>query len=115
MGSRRDVSRGRFKLRSKAELRMHSKSMKRSLLQRFCFAVLLTAIVLPASGFAQDKEAPDTDFSKMFDKTDAMIPARDGIKLHTEIYAPKNQSGPLPIILERTPYGTADDKNGYSQ
>ena len=34
-----------------------------------------------------------------------MIPMRDGPRLHTKIFVPKNQSGPLPIILKRTPYG----------
>ena len=34
-----------------------------------------------------------------------MIPARDGVRLHTKIFTPKNQTGPLPIILRRTPYG----------
>jgi len=44
-----------------------------------------------------------------------MIATRDGVKLHTEIYAPKNATGTLPIILERTPYGIADDDKGYSR
>src|SRR5437762_12731944 len=44
-----------------------------------------------------------------------MIPARDGVKLHTEIYSPKDASEPLPIIFERTPYGLSDDAKGYSR
>jgi predicted acyl esterase len=32
---------------------------------------------------------------------------RDGVKLHTLIYTPKNQAESLPIILTRTPYGIA--------
>src|SRR2546429_62718 len=54
-------------------------------------------------------------YSKIFDKTDVMIAARDGVKLHTEIYSPKNVSEPRPIIFERTPYGLADDEKGYSR
>jgi putative CocE/NonD family hydrolase len=34
----------------------------------------------------------------------AMIPMRDGARLHTFIYRP-TAAGPLPIILTRTPYG----------
>ena len=34
-----------------------------------------------------------------------MIPMRDGVRLHTKIFTPKNQAGPLPIIMKRTPYG----------
>jgi putative CocE/NonD family hydrolase len=40
-----------------------------------------------------------------WDKTDVMIPARDGVKLHTLIFAPKNASGKLPFLMERSPYG----------
>ncbi|HKB55820.1 MAG TPA: CocE/NonD family hydrolase, partial [Ramlibacter sp.] len=34
-----------------------------------------------------------------------MIPMRDGVRLHTKILVPTDQSGPLPIIMKRTPYG----------
>lgn len=40
-----------------------------------------------------------------FDIRDVMIPARDGVKLHTKIYTPKDAAGPLPIVMRRTPYG----------
>ena len=43
-----------------------------------------------------------------------MIPMRDGVRLHTEIYVPKNASQPLPFIFERTPYGVTDDENGVT-
>ncbi len=55
------------------------------------------------------------DVSALYTKQDAMIPMRDGVKLHTEIYAPKNATGPLPFLITRTPYGTNDDANGYSR
>jgi hypothetical protein len=44
-----------------------------------------------------------------------MIPVRDGVRLHTEIYTPKDAKVPLPFILERTPYGLSDDDKGYSR
>jgi uncharacterized protein len=40
-----------------------------------------------------------------WDKTDVMIPARDGVKLHTLIFAPKNAATKLPFLMERSPYG----------
>jgi putative CocE/NonD family hydrolase len=40
-------------------------------------------------------------------RTDTMIPMRDGTRLHTVIVAPSAPAGPLPIMLERTPYGVA--------
>jgi putative CocE/NonD family hydrolase len=36
---------------------------------------------------------------------DAMIRMRDGVRLHTRIFTPKNQREPLPFIMKRTPYG----------
>ena len=39
-----------------------------------------------------------------------MIPARDGVKLHTVLFTPHNASGPLPIVFERTPYGATDSE-----
>src|SRR4030095_11685591 len=37
--------------------------------------------------------------------TDVMIPTRDGTRLFTRIYAPKDQSERLPMLMLRTPYG----------
>lgn len=33
-----------------------------------------------------------------------MMPMRDGVRLMTDIYVPKNRSGPVPLILSKTPY-----------
>jgi uncharacterized protein len=55
------------------------------------------------------------DYSQIFEKRDAMIPMRDGIKLHTEIYVPKHAGEPLPFIFERTPYGLRDDDKGFTR
>ena len=41
-------------------------------------------------------------------RTEAMIPMRDGIKLHVVILKPSDIATPLPILLERTPYGVED-------
>src|SRR4029079_1097931 len=38
-------------------------------------------------------------------KTNVMVPMRDGVRLNTDIYAPKDATGPLPFIFARTPYG----------
>ncbi len=40
--------------------------------------------------------------------TQAMIPMRDGVKLHTVVFTPKKAAGPLPFLMLRTPYGTPD-------
>jgi hypothetical protein len=33
-----------------------------------------------------------------------MIPMRDGVRLATDVYRPKNAAGPVPIVFVRTPY-----------
>jgi putative CocE/NonD family hydrolase len=47
-----------------------------------------------------------------FNAFDAMIPMRDGVKLHTVIYSPANPRGALPILFQRTPYNA--DARGSS-
>jgi len=42
-----------------------------------------------------------------FERRDVMIPMRDGIRLNTVIFTPKQQPEPLPIILLRTPYSVS--------
>jgi len=88
---------------------MHSKHV--SLGSRYLLAVAGLFLVAPLRA----AEEPRVDYSKSFDKTEVMISARDGVKLHTEIYAPKGASEPLPIVFERTPYGLHDDEKGYSR
>jgi predicted acyl esterase len=33
-----------------------------------------------------------------------MMPMRDGVRLATDIYRPKNAPGPVPIVFVKTPY-----------
>lgn len=42
-----------------------------------------------------------------FTRREAMIPMRDGVRLSTVIATPTNASEPLPLLLERTPYGAS--------
>ena len=37
-----------------------------------------------------------------------MIPMRDGVHLQTVILTPVKQKEPLPILLQRTPYGVPE-------
>jgi putative CocE/NonD family hydrolase len=56
-----------------------------------------------ASGAAQAGAS-----SPIFKFQEVMIPMRDGVHLQTVILTPVNQSGPLPILLRRTPYGVPE-------
>lgn len=63
---------------------------------------LLITILLPLIATAQN---PDSAwFVNNYIKKEVSIPMRDGIKLFTSIYIPKDQSEKHPILLTRTPY-----------
>jgi putative CocE/NonD family hydrolase len=48
-----------------------------------------------------------TESITSYKKTSVMIPMRDGVKLFTVIISPLHAKKPLPILLQRTPYGAA--------
>ncbi|NNE32478.1 MAG: CocE/NonD family hydrolase, partial [Winogradskyella sp.] len=49
-------------------------------------------------------EVVDTYSKDNYTKKEVMITMRDGIKLHTTIYSPKDTSKTYPILMMRTPY-----------
>jgi putative CocE/NonD family hydrolase len=51
--------------------------------------------------------------SQTFTKFQALVPMRDGVRLNTEIYLPRQASEPLPILITRTPYGINHDARGF--
>ncbi len=62
-------------------------------------------LAIALSVHALNAQQPATDNTQRYTKTNAMITMRDGVRLNTDIYAPKDQQGPLPLIFLRTPYG----------
>src|SRR2546430_4669737 len=62
----------------------------------------VAGLLIVTTVFAVQVAAQDTT---SFDRHEAMVPMRDGVKLHTSWYVPRNITGPLPIIFSRTPYG----------
>ena len=66
-------------------------------------ALALTTLAAAASLRAQTPPAPVPDPAFTF--TQAMVTMRDGVRLNTTFFVPKNRSGPLPILFVRTPYG----------
>ncbi|MFO0935045.1 MAG: CocE/NonD family hydrolase [Gemmataceae bacterium] len=43
-----------------------------------------------------------------YERTTVMIAMRDGVRLNTIIHKPRDQKGPLPFLIVRTPYGGDD-------
>ena len=62
----------------------------------------------PAAQQAQQQASELAQYIKAnYTKREVMIPMRDGVKLFTAIYSPKDASQPYPILLGRTPYTVA--------
>jgi predicted acyl esterase len=59
---------------------------------------------------AAQKDKAEDKVAQLFAKKEITIPMRDGVKLHTEIFVPRESREPLPFLLTRTPYGVTDDK-----
>jgi len=66
------------------------------------YFILFGIMVFLASSFHFAQER--FDIKENYDKAEYMIPMRDGVKLYTQVYTPKDQSQKYPIMLFRTPY-----------
>src|SRR4026208_2454550 len=67
--------------------------------------LLLAALLAAFPPSAVHAQSPALSAKARFTKRDVMIPMRDGVKLFTSIYTPKDQSQRYPILLTRTGYG----------
>jgi len=65
------------------------------------FVLLAAAAAAAAPGLGPQGAAPAPEFTTV----EAMVPMRDGVRLHTVVFSPKSAAGPLPFLFMRTPYG----------
>ena len=75
-------------------------------LPAYCFPVLLglASVFAPVAVNAQSREALAEHVRSAYTKYETEIPMRDGVKLFTAIYLPKDTSRSYGILLKRTPY-----------
>jgi predicted acyl esterase len=73
--------------------------MKARLISHVSFLVVFVLTIATAS-FSQGLEY----IKGRYTKHEYTIPMRDGIRLFTAIYIPKDRSTTYPILLKRTPY-----------
>lgn len=69
----------------------------------------LAVFLLAASAAAQIHRVSDSvraaDLERVAERRDMLlVPMRDGVRLATEVYLPKEGDGPFPVIFWRTPY-----------
>ncbi|HJQ25619.1 MAG TPA: CocE/NonD family hydrolase [Blastocatellia bacterium] len=67
--------------------------------------VIVALFNLTSRAFSQTPSADEVKAS--YTKTEVQIRMRDGVKLFTAIYTPKDQSQKYPILMQRTPYSVA--------
>ncbi|HEX8388082.1 MAG TPA: CocE/NonD family hydrolase [Sphingomonas sp.] len=75
---------------------------------RIGWALIGLALIPPSAVSGQAAPAPAVGTAPAespFIATEAMVPMRDGAKLHTVIFRPRDATGPLPILFSRSPYG----------
>jgi putative CocE/NonD family hydrolase len=71
-----------------------------------------------AAESAADAPAPQRDLRALYTKYEYRIPMRDGTKLFTVVYVPKDASKSYPFLLNRTPYSAgvyADGELRYGE
>ncbi|MBA3247802.1 MAG: X-Pro dipeptidyl-peptidase, partial [Pyrinomonadaceae bacterium] len=66
--------------------------------------LLLFLLLVPAAWLRAQEVF---DVKAHYTKREVSIPMRDGVKLFTSIYVPKDAAQKYPIMLNRTPYSVA--------
>jgi putative CocE/NonD family hydrolase len=79
--------------------------MKKILLALCFSASFLLLLFIKIGPFSSAQT--EAEVKALYTKTEQMISMRDGVKLFTSIYSPKDQSKRYPIMLNRTPYSVA--------
>jgi putative CocE/NonD family hydrolase len=72
--------------------------------RRFAGFILLLALLASASAQNKADDTRDFDVKEHYTKYEYRIPMRDGVRLFTAVYVPKDSSQRYPFLLNRTPY-----------
>ncbi|RYY50424.1 MAG: CocE/NonD family hydrolase [Chitinophagaceae bacterium] len=75
-------------------------------------SILFLAFIFSLTGIAQN--ADSTWFVNNYIKKEVYIPMRDGIKLFTSFYIPKDNTEKHPFLMTRTPYSCAPYGEAYA-
>ncbi|HRG81535.1 MAG TPA: CocE/NonD family hydrolase [Chitinophagaceae bacterium] len=72
---------------------------------------LVLIALLTTSFFAQSQSSINSFMKENYDKFEYLIPMRDGVKLFTLVYMPKDRSKTYPILMNRTCYNASGYAN----
>jgi predicted acyl esterase len=85
------------------------------MINRGVFGFLILSMLVPSARSQTSATVTPTDAQRNikdhvrsnYTKFEFRIPMRDGARLFTAVYVPKNDSQPHPVLLNRTPYSVA--------
>ena len=70
----------------------------------FCVLLLFAGLTTAAVSRAQEPSQLESYIRLHYQKQEHMIPMRDGVKLFTAVYSPKDTTQKYPLLIKRTPY-----------
>lgn len=76
-------------------------------------ALLLALCLYAAQSMAQQVNEDSLYIRQHYEKAEYSIPMRDGKKLFTIVYSPKEKGKKYPILMNRTPYSVGPYGEGY--
>jgi putative CocE/NonD family hydrolase len=79
--------------------------MSRTLLALQLRWAVLLLVSIAAATRAQEVVEPESYLRLNYEKREVQIPMRDGVKLFTAIYSPRDTTRKYPLLMIRTPYG----------
>ncbi|WP_424002244.1 CocE/NonD family hydrolase [Maribacter sp. IgM3_T14_3] len=83
--------------------------MPKFTIKHFFTLIFLSTLIISCRKTAPkvaDAEVSETYVADNYTKKEVDITMRDGVKLHTTVYSPKDTSKEYPIIMQRTPYSS---------
>src|SRR6516162_871201 len=81
--------------------------MNTALRNQLAVILLISPIALPRVGAQNKPEVSKFDVREYYTKYEYRIPMRDGVRLFTSVYVPKDSSRPYPFLMDRTPYSVS--------
>src|SRR5712691_5177755 len=87
-------------------------NQERGLLMKSTGCTILVLVLLAVAGrqeaaIAQDTQQLESYLRLHYVKHEHMIPMRDGVKLFTAVFVPRDTTRSYPILMKRTPYSCA--------
>lgn len=76
-------------------------------MRRCCLVTAVVFCVVVSAAVAEDASLRESYIRLHYIKQEHMVPMRDGVKLFTSVYIPRDTTKKYPILIKRTPYSVA--------